>query len=85
MTTTIYSRAACLAELISNPNSFFNCPDLHGGPGPPSAELPDGGRERTAEMLGFHQNRVAGFPRPTRKKLAASRRKVRTLRTATTD
>ena len=28
-------------------------------------------------LLGFHQNRVAGFPRPTRKKLAASRRKVR--------
>ena len=26
---------------------------------------------------GFHQNRVTGFPRPTRKKLAASRRKVR--------
>jgi len=26
--------------------------------------------------LGFHQNRVAGFPRPTCKKLAASRRRV---------
>ena len=25
------SRAACLAELTSNPKSFFNCPDLHGG------------------------------------------------------
>jgi hypothetical protein len=32
MTSKIISRAACLAELISNPNSFFNCPDLHGGP-----------------------------------------------------
>jgi hypothetical protein len=27
----IISRAACLAELTSNPKSFFNCPDLHGG------------------------------------------------------
>jgi len=26
--------------------------------------------------LGFHQNRVAGFPRPNRKRIAASRRKV---------
>ena len=25
------SRAACLVELTSNPKSFFNCPDLHGG------------------------------------------------------
>jgi hypothetical protein len=27
----IISRAACLAELASNPKSFSNCPDLHGG------------------------------------------------------
>ena len=26
--------------------------------------------------FGFHQNRVAGFPRPNRKRIAASRRKV---------
>ena len=25
------SRAACLRELASNPKSFSNCPDLHGG------------------------------------------------------
>ena len=25
------NRAACLAELASNPKSFSNCPDLHGG------------------------------------------------------
>jgi len=25
------SRAECLRELASNPNSFSNCPDLHGG------------------------------------------------------
>ena len=32
MISKIISRAACLAELTSNPKSFFNCPDLHGGP-----------------------------------------------------
>ena len=31
MTSKIISRAACLAELTSNPKSFSNCPDLHGG------------------------------------------------------
>jgi hypothetical protein len=36
MISKITSRAACLAELASNPNSFSNCPDLHGGvPGLP--------------------------------------------------
>src|SRR5947207_12872925 len=34
------SRAAVLAELSSNPRSFFNRPDLHGGvPGLPSRPL----------------------------------------------
>jgi len=54
MTSNIISRAACLAELSSNPKSFFNCPDLHGGSGlHRSAELPpgDGRREWTAETL----------------------------------
>jgi hypothetical protein len=31
MISKIINRAACLRELVSNPNSFFNCPDLHGG------------------------------------------------------
>jgi hypothetical protein len=31
MISKIISRAACLVELASNPNSFSNCPDLHGG------------------------------------------------------
>ena len=31
MISKIISRAACLAELASNPKSFSNCPDLHGG------------------------------------------------------
>ena len=41
MIPKITSRAACLAELTSNPKSFFNCPDMHGGPG-----LPEGARSR---------------------------------------
>jgi hypothetical protein len=39
MTSRITSRAACLAELISNPKSFYNCPDLHGGSGLPGARF----------------------------------------------
>ena len=31
MISKIISRAACLTELASNPKSFSNCPDLHGG------------------------------------------------------
>ena len=31
MVSKIISRAACLRELASNPKSFSNCPDLHGG------------------------------------------------------
>jgi len=31
MISIITDRAACLTELASNPKSFFNCPDLHGG------------------------------------------------------
>ena len=31
MISKIARRAACLKEVASNPNSFFNCPDLHGG------------------------------------------------------
>ena len=43
------SRAACLAELTSNPKSFSNCPDLHGG----VAGLPGGSRsEGTLASLG---------------------------------
>ena len=31
MISKIISRAACLSELASNPKSFSNCSDLHGG------------------------------------------------------
>ena len=39
MISKIISRAACLRELASNPKSFSNCPDLHGG-------VPDFSRDR---------------------------------------
>jgi hypothetical protein len=40
MMLKIISRAACLAELASNPKSFSNCPDLHGGvPGLPGGKI----------------------------------------------
>ena len=31
MISKIISRAECVSELASNPKSFSNCPDLHGG------------------------------------------------------
>ncbi len=39
MISKIISRAACLAERTSNPKSFFNCPDLHGGSGLPELDF----------------------------------------------
>ena len=40
MISKIISRAACLTELNSNPKSFSNCPDLHGGvPGLPGDRI----------------------------------------------
>ena len=40
MISKIISRAVGLAEQTSNPKSFFNCPDLHGGvPGLPGGRI----------------------------------------------
>jgi hypothetical protein len=39
MISKIISGGACLAERTSNPKSFFNCPDLHGGSGLPGARF----------------------------------------------
>ena len=47
--SNMISRAACLAELTSNPKSFFNCPDMHGGPGLPEGSLRS--EEMGPEML----------------------------------
>jgi hypothetical protein len=55
------SRAACLAELTSNPKSFFNCPDLHGGvPGLPEAVAQ---KERLA-LLGQASDRIRARQQP---------------------
>jgi len=36
----IIAQKACLTELASNPKSFSNCPDLHGGvPGLPRGKI----------------------------------------------
>ena len=54
MISKIISRAACLAELTSNPKSFFNCSDLHGG-------SPRSVGALKAGTLDLHQNQVAGL------------------------
>jgi hypothetical protein len=46
--------AACLAELASNPKSFFNCPDLHGGSGLPEAGFGSGERCQGTEVSRLH-------------------------------
>jgi len=52
MTSKIISRAACLAELTSNPKSFSNCPDVHGGvPDLPGVTRPKG--KACIARLGF--------------------------------
>jgi hypothetical protein len=46
----ITSRAACLAELTSNPKSFYNCPDLHGGPGFPEGSVRSGEMDPSSNL-----------------------------------
>jgi cell division protein FtsB len=54
MISKIISRAACLTELTSNPKSFSNCPDLHGGvPGLPGDRIymrPALGKEKVVPL-----------------------------------
>jgi hypothetical protein len=54
MISKIISRAACLRELASNPKSFSNCPDLHGGvPGLSDERIdmkPDLGMEKVVPL-----------------------------------
>jgi hypothetical protein len=53
MISKIISRAACLTELTSNPKSFSNCPDLHGGvPGLPGGSRPKGTARITRSGFG---------------------------------
>src|SRR6478672_3885134 len=57
MISKIISRAACLRELASNPKSFSNCPDLHGG----VTDLPE---DRICMMpaLGENTSTLRQFP-----------------------
>jgi hypothetical protein len=52
MISKIISRAACLAELTSNPKSFSNCPDLHGG-------VPDLPEDRICMKSALGERKVA--------------------------
>ena len=51
MISKIISRAACLRELASNPKSFSNCPDLHGG-------VPDFPEDRICMKRAFWEKKV---------------------------
>ena len=42
MTSNIIRRTECLAETTSDPKSFFNCPDMHGGSGLPEGSFRSG-------------------------------------------
>ena len=61
MISKIISRTACLRELASNPKSFSNCPDLHGG----VSDLPGGSHPRgtaCAARSGFSRIRARQQP-----------------------
>jgi hypothetical protein len=51
MISKIITRAACLSELASNPKSFSNCPDLHGG----VPDLPED-RSPLTGIVGKHES-----------------------------
>jgi hypothetical protein len=71
MISKIISRAAYLRELASNPKSFSNCPDLHGGvPDLPGGSGPRGtaciarsgfGRIRARQQTPFQTFRGTEF------------------------
>jgi hypothetical protein len=54
MISKIISRADCLRELASNPKSFSNCPDLHGG-------VPDLPEDRICTKPAVGKDRSAGW------------------------
>jgi hypothetical protein len=61
MISKIIDRAACLRELASNPKSFSNCPDLHGGvPDLPGVTRPNG--KACIARLGFGRIRARQQP-----------------------
>jgi hypothetical protein len=58
----ITSRAACLAEVTSNPKSFYNCPDLHGGPGFPEGSVRSEEMDPETLKRGQRKTEIAGTP-----------------------
>jgi hypothetical protein len=61
MSLKIISGARCLGELASNPKSFSNCPDLHGGvPDLPGVTGPKG--KTSIARLGFGRIRARQQP-----------------------
>jgi len=61
MISKIISSADCLRELASNPKSFSNCPDLHGGvPDLPGVNRPKG--KACIARLGFGRIRPRQQP-----------------------
>jgi hypothetical protein len=61
MISKIIIRTACLRELVSNPKSFSNCPDLHGGvPDLPGVTRPKG--KAGIARLGFGRIRARQQP-----------------------
>ena len=61
MVSKIISGGACLGELASNPKSFSNCPDLHGGvPDLPGVTRPK--EEASIARLDFGRIRVRQEP-----------------------
>lgn len=61
MIPKIIDRAAVLRELASNPKSFSNCPDLHGGvPDLPGVTCPKG--KAYIALLGVR--RIRARPQP---------------------
>ena len=61
MTLKIISGAGCLGELASNPKSFSNCPDLHGGiPDLPAVTGPQG----KADIAGLGFGRIRARQQP---------------------
>ena len=61
MISKIISRAARLTELTSNPKSFSNCPDLHGGVSDlPGVTCPKG--KACIARLGFGRIRARQQP-----------------------
>jgi hypothetical protein len=77
MISKIISRAACLRELASNPKSFSNCRDLHGGvPGLARTNR----RQSQQRGLGLELRRKRGFQKGETSSLLTLTRQRKAIR-----